>query len=38
VWANTYATDEPPAQWTKVAAVAFPTAPEMNRVAQMTLW
>jgi len=38
VWANTYATDEPPAQWTKVAAVAFPTAPEMNRVAQLTLW
>jgi hypothetical protein len=38
VWANTYATDEPPAEWTKVAAVAFPTAPEMNRVAQLTLW
>lgn len=38
VWANTYATDEPPAEWSKVAAVAFPTAPEMNRVAQMTLW
>jgi hypothetical protein len=38
IWANTYSTDEPPAQWTKVAAVAFPTAPEMNRVAQLTLW
>lgn len=38
IWANTYATDEPPAEWTKVAAVAFPTAPEMNRVGQMTLW
>jgi hypothetical protein len=38
IWANTYATDEPPAQWTKVAAVAFPTIPEMNRVGQLTLW
>lgn len=38
VWANTYATDEPPAEWTKVAMVAFPTAPELNRVGQMTLW
>lgn len=38
IWANTYATDEPPAQWTKVAAVAFPTIPEMNRLGQMKLW
>lgn len=38
IWANTYATDEPPAEWTKVAAVAFPTIPEMNRVGQITMW
>jgi hypothetical protein len=38
VWANTYATDEPPAEWSKVAMVAFPTIPEMNRVGQMTLY
>jgi hypothetical protein len=38
VWANTYATDEPPAEWTKVAMVAFPTIPEMNRVGQLTLY
>jgi hypothetical protein len=38
IWANTYATDEPPAEWQKVAAAAFPTIPEMNRVGQMTLW
>ena len=38
VWANTYATDEPPAEWSKVAMVAFPSIPEMNRVGQMTLY
>lgn len=38
VWAETYGTTEPPAEWTKVAAIGFPSIPEANRVGQMTLW
>lgn len=38
VWAETYGTTEPPAEWVKAAAVAFPTMPEAGRLAQMTLW
>lgn len=35
VWASTYATDEPPAEWIKAAAVAFPTMPEAHLIGQM---
>lgn len=38
IWAETYGTTEPPAEWTKAAAVAFPTMPEANRIAQMKLF
>lgn len=38
IWGSVYATDEPPAQWTKVAATGFPTIPLANRIAQMQLW
>lgn len=38
IWAETYGTTEPPAEWTKAAAVAFPSMPEANHVAQMTLF
>jgi hypothetical protein len=35
IWAGTYATEEPPAEWTKVAATSFPSIPGANRVGQM---
>lgn len=35
IWAGTYATEEPPSEWTKVAATCFPTIPGANRVGQM---
>lgn len=38
IWAETYGTTEPPAEWTKAAAVAFPSMPEANLVCQMTLY
>lgn len=38
VWAETYGTTEPPSEWTKAAAVAFPSMPEANSLAQMRLW
>lgn len=38
VWANTYATDEPPAEWVKAAAVAFPTMPEAHLIGQMKVF
>lgn len=38
IWAETYGTTEPPAEWVKAAAVAFPSVPEANQIAQMTLW
>lgn len=38
IWAETYGTTEPPAEWTKAAAVAFPSMPEANGVAQMRLY
>lgn len=37
IWAETYGTTEPPSEWTKVAAVAFPTMPGANRLGQMTV-
>lgn len=37
IWGETYPTTEPPAQWTKVAATSFPTIPEANLIAQMTI-
>lgn len=37
IWAETYGTTEPPAEWTKAAAVAFPSIPEANLIGQMTL-
>ena len=38
VWAELYGTNEPPAEWTKAVALAFPTMPEANLVGQMTLF
>lgn len=38
IWAETYGTTEPPAEWTKAAAVAFPSMPEANSIAQMQLY
>lgn len=37
IWAETYGTTEPPSEWTKVAAVSFPTMPGANRIGQMTV-
>lgn len=37
IWAETYGTTEPPAEYTKAAATAFPTIPEANVVAQVQL-
>lgn len=37
MWAETYGTTEPPAEWTKVVATSFVTLPGANRVAQMTV-
>jgi hypothetical protein len=37
IWGNTYQKDEPPSEWTKVAAVAFPSMPNVHELAQMTL-
>lgn len=36
--AVTYATEEPPAEWVKAAAVAFPTMPNVHLLGQMDLW
>lgn len=38
VWAETYGTSEPPAEWIKVAATAFPSIPGAESLAQATLW
>lgn len=38
VWAETYGTTEPPAEWVKAAAVAFPTLPEAGKIGQATLF
>lgn len=38
IWAETYGTTEPPAEWTKVAAVAFPSMPEADKIAQFKLF
>jgi hypothetical protein len=38
LWAETYGTTEPPAEWVKTAAVGFPSMPEADRLVQMTLW
>lgn len=38
LWANTYATDEPPAQWTKAVAAGFPSLPEVDKIGQMTVY
>lgn len=35
IFAGTYSTDEPPAEWTKVAAVAFPTMPNAQALVQL---
>lgn len=36
VWAGTYQTEEPPAQWIKAAAVLFPSQPEANHLVQVS--
>lgn len=38
IWGETYNTTEPVAEWTKVAAVAFPSVPLANLIVQMTPW
>lgn len=38
IWAETYGTTEPPSEWTKVAATAFPSMPEANHIGQMKLF
>jgi Phage major capsid protein E len=38
IWAETYGTTEPPAEWTKAAAIAFPSMPEANTLAKMNLF
>lgn len=38
VFAETYETTEPPAQWTKAVAVAFPSLPGADHLAQAELW
>jgi hypothetical protein len=38
LWANTYGTDEPPAQWTKAVAAAFPSLPEVDKIGQLTVY
>jgi hypothetical protein len=38
VWAETYGTTEPPAEWVKVAATAFPTLPYADRLGQVQWW
>jgi hypothetical protein len=37
IWAETYGTTEPPAEWTKVAATAIPTLPAADKLGQMTV-
>jgi len=37
LWASTYGTDEPPGEWSKVVAVAFPVVPDAHLLGQMTL-
>ena len=38
IWGETYGTSEPPSEWTKVAAVGFPSIPYANLIGQMTLY
>lgn len=38
IWAQTYSQDEPPAEYVKAAAIAFPSMPEANQIAQVKLW
>lgn len=38
IWGSTYYLDEPPSQWTKAVAVAFPTMPDCDKLSQMTVW
>lgn len=37
LWAGTYGVDEPPGEWSKVCAVAFPVLPDAHLLGQMTL-
>lgn len=37
IYAQTYATDEPPAEWVKAAAVAFPTMPNAEQLVQVKM-
>lgn len=37
IWAETYGTTEPPSEWVKAAAVAFPSMPRANQLVQMTI-
>ena len=37
IWASTYYQDEPPSEWTKAVAAAFPSAPNIDRLAQLTV-
>lgn len=37
LWASTYGTDEPPGEWSKAVAVAFPVLPNAHLLGQMKL-
>lgn len=37
IWASTYGTDEPPGEWSKAVAVAFPTMPNAHLLGQLKL-
>lgn len=37
IFASTYSTDEPPAEWVKAAAIAFPTMPNAHALVQLKL-
>ena len=38
IYAKTYATEDPPEEYVKAAAVAFPSMPGADKLGQMTLW
>jgi hypothetical protein len=37
IWASSYGHDEPPTEWAKVAAVMFPSMPQVHQLVQMKL-
>src|SRR5690606_20351459 len=37
IWASTYYQDEPPSEWTKAVAAAFPSLPNVDKLGQLTV-